>query len=220
MRVEIFYDTSCSWSRLGRINFGKAVSKLEKEGKINPDELEIIYRSYVNYPDVPEAGLDYRQALLDGGDLEKVDPKHNTPIHRWGRRAGIEFNFEKIKIRPNTFLAHQFLQMFLREKKGDFEQLLSDIQFEYFENGTNINGLDKVVELSRKYIGFDKSEELRRRALHGECKADVDEDIEIADNYNISLVPLYVFDGKVKLEGGILQEKFEDALLRNIEPNI
>ena len=217
MKIEIFYDTLCSWCRVVKVNFKHAVEKLVEEGKIDPKKLEIIYRSYVIYPDVPETGLDYQKELADDDDLEKIDPKKDTPIHRWGRRAGMEFNFEKIKIKPNTYKAHQFLHLI---DKKYFEPLLADIHVEFFEKGSNINDLNFIVKLATKYIPKAKAEELKAKVLNGEAREEVEDDIEIAEGYNIDLVPLYVFDGKVRLEGGILQKKFEDALLGQIEPNM
>ena len=217
MKIEVFYDTLCSWCRVGKVNFKHAMEKLVGEGKINPKDIEVIYRSYVIYPDVPEEGLDYYQTLVDSDDLEKVDPKHDTPIHRWGKRAGMEFNFENIKVKPNTFKAHQFLHMIDQKY---FEKLINDIHYEFFELGSDINDLDFIVKLATKYISLEEAEGIKQRVLNGEALDEVKRDIEVAEGYDIDLVPLYVFDGKVRLEGGILQKKFEDALLGNIEPNM
>ena len=217
MKVEVFYDTLCSWCRVAKINFKHAVEKLTAEGKIDPKNLEIIYRSYVIYPEIPDCGLDYQQMIIDDDDLDAIDPKHDTPIHRWGKRAGMDFFFERIKIKPNTYLGHQFLHMIDQKY---FEALLADIQYEYFVTGGNINDINFIAQLATKYIGAAKAEEIKNRALAGERKDEVDADIQIAEDYNVDLLPMYVFDGKVRLEGGILQKKFEDALLGKLEPNI
>ena len=215
MKIEVFYDTLCSWCRVGKINFKHAVEKLASEGKINPNDIELVLRSYIIYPEVPKEGLNYRKVLEDDDDLEMIDPKHDTPIHRWGKRVGMTFNFENIKIKPNTMQAHQFLKLIDPKL---IEPLLADIHTAYFENGININDLNVICELAKKYVS--NVDKIKKRVLAGEGKAEVEKDIEIADAYNIDLVPLYVFDGKVRLEGAILQKKFEEALLGQIEPNM
>ena len=42
----------------------------------------------------------------------------------------------------------------------------------------------------------------------------------ICTKYDIDLCPMFVFDEKVKLDGAILQSKFEEALLGKLEPNV
>ena len=58
--------------------------------------------------------------------------------------------------------------------------------------------------------------------LAGEKLKDVENDTyEIAEKkYDIDLCPMFVFDEKVKLDGAILQSKFEEALLGKLEPNV
>jgi predicted DsbA family dithiol-disulfide isomerase len=209
MKVESFYDVSCSWCRVGKINFKNAIKKLEAEGKIKAEDIEVIYRTYLIYPDIP----------LTGGkpDYDEEELNHKAPIHRWGQRVGLEFNLENIKVKPNTVKANQFLKIM---NQAHFEALLADLQKAYFEDGVNINELDTVCKFAEKYLSAAEIADVKQRVLAGEAVDQIEKDMEIGDNYNLDLVPCYVFDGKVRLEGPILQKKFEDALLGQLEANV
>ena len=98
MKVEVFYDTLCSWCRVGKVNLHKAIDKLEKEGKIKHEDIELVFRAYVIYPDLPVEGGDYKAIQIANDDTADWDPAKNTPIHRWAKRAGLNFNFDRITV--------------------------------------------------------------------------------------------------------------------------
>ena len=220
MKVEVFYDTLCSWCRVGKVNLHKAIDKLEKEGKIKHEDIELVFRAYVIYPDLPVEGGDYKAILIANDDTADWDPAKNTPIHRWAKRAGLNFNFDRITVKPNTFKSHQLLYLVRDIKPEAFEPLLNDIQQAWFEDGLNISDLDVLCALAKKYV--NDIYPLREKVLAGEKLDEVKRDtFEIAENkYNIDLCPMFVFDEKVKLEGAILESKFEEALLGKLEPNL
>ena len=220
MKVEAFYDISCSWCRVAKANFHKALEKLVKEGKIKEEDVELVFRAYVLHPEVPEEGGDYKAAKIADDDTADWDPAKNTPIHRWAKRVGMNFNFDRITVTPNTWKAHQLLYLVRDIKPEAFEPLLGDMQQAWFEDGLNVNNLDVLCALAKKYV--NDIYPLREKVLAGEKLDEVKRDTEeIGDNkYDLQLCPMWVFDGKAKLEGAILQSKFEEAILGKLEPNI
>ena len=60
MKIEVFYDVICSWCRIGKINLHKAIDKLVKAGKIKEEDLEIVFRGYMIYPDLPGGSTDVK----------------------------------------------------------------------------------------------------------------------------------------------------------------
>ena len=213
MKVEIFYDISCTWCRVGKANLHKAVDNLAKKGLINEEEVEFVFRGYELHPEVPAEGGDYKAIKIADDDTEDWDPAKNTPIHRAAKRAGINFEFNRITVKPNTFKSHQLLYLVRDIKPEAFEPLLNDIQQAWFEDGLNISDIDVLCALAKKYV--NDIYPLREKVLAGEKLEEVKNDTyEIGENkYKIDLVPLFVFDEKYTLEGAILQSDFEKALL-------
>lgn len=211
---------SCTWCRVGKANLHKAIDKLVKEGKIKEEDVEIILRGYVIHPEVPLEGGDYKAAKIADDDTDDWKPEKNTPIHRWAKRAGLNFDFDRITVTPNTWRAHQLLYLVREINPEAAEPLLGDIQQAYFEDGLNINDLDVVCALAKKYV--NDVYPLKQKVLAGEQLKEVERDTyEIAEKkYDIELCPMFVFDEKVKLEGAVLQSKFEEALLGKLEPNL
>ena len=220
MKIEAFYDISCSWCRVAKANLHKAIDKLVKAGEIKEEDVEIIFRGYVIHPEVPVEGGDYKAMKIADDDTADWDPAKNTPIHRWAKRAGLNFNFDRITVNPNTWKAHQLLYLVRDIKPEAFEPLLADMQQAFFEDGLNVNDLDVLCALAKKYV--NDIYPLREKVLAGEKLKDVENDTyEIAEKkYDIDLCPMFVFDEKVKLDGAILQRKFEEALLGKLEPNV
>ena len=61
MKIEVFYDSLCSWCRVGKVNLHKAIDKLVAAGKIKEEDIEVIFRAYVIYPDYKPEGEDLGQ---------------------------------------------------------------------------------------------------------------------------------------------------------------
>ena len=213
MKIEVFYDSLCSWCRVGKVNLHKAIDKLVKEGKIKEEDLDIVFRAYVIYPDYKPEGEDYKAIQIANDDTADWDPAKNTPIHRAAKRAGINFEFNRITVKPNTFKSHQVLYLVRDIKPEAFEPLLNDIQQAWFEDGLNISDIDVLCALAKKYV--NDIYPLREKVLAGEKLEEVKNDTyEIGENkYKIDLVPLFVFDEKYTLEGAINVAEFEKALL-------
>ena len=213
MKIEVFYDSLCSWCRVGKVNLHKAIDKLVKEGKIKEEDLDIVFRAYVIYPDYKPEGEDYKAIQIANDDTADWDPAKNTPIHRAAKRAGINFEFNRITVKPNTFKSHQLLYLVRDIKPEAFEPLLNDIHQAWFEDGLNISDIDVLCALAKKYV--NDIYPLREKVLAGEKLEEVKNDTyEIGENkYKIDLVPLFVFDEKYTLEGAINVAEFEKALL-------
>ena len=213
MKIEVFYDSLCSWCRVGKVNLHKAIDKLVAAGKIKEEDIEIIFRAYVIYPDYKPEGEDYKAIQIANDDTADWDPAKNTPIHRWAKRAGINFEFDRITVKPNTFKSHQLLYLVRDIKPEAFEPLLNDIQQAWFEDGLNISDIDVLCALAKKYV--NDIYPLKEKVLAGEKLEEVKRDtFEIAEGkYKIDLVPLFVFDETVTLEGMIPPADFEKALL-------
>ena len=220
MKVEIFYDISCTWCRVGKANLHKAVDNLAKKGLINEEEVEFVFRGYELHPEVPAEGGDYKAIKIADDDTEDWDPAKNTPIHRWAKRVGMNFDFDRITVLPNTKKAHQLLYLVRDIKPDAIEPLLGDMQQAYFEDGLNVNDLDVLCALAKKYV--NDIYPLRQKVLAGEKEDEVQYSTETLgdEKYDMQLCPMFVFDEKVKLEGAILQSKFEEALLGKLEPNV
>ena len=220
MKVEIFYDISCTWCRVGKANLHKAVDNLVKKGLIKEEEVEFVFRGYELHPEVSLEGEDYKAKKIADDDTEDWDPAKNTPIHRWAKRVGMNFDFDRITVLPNTKKAHQLLYLVRDINPDAIEPLLGDMQQAYFEDGLNVNELDVLCALAKKYV--NDIYPLRQKVLAGEKEDEVQYSTETLgdEKYDMQLCPMFVFDEKVKLEGAILQSKFEEALLGKLEPNV
>lgn len=219
MKVEIFYDISCTWCRVAKANLHKVVDELVAAGKLKEDEVEFVFRGYELHPEVSVEGEDYKAKKIADDDTEDWDPAKNTPIHRAAKRAGLNFDFDRITVLPNTAKAHQLLYLVRDIKPEAIEPLLGDMQQAYFEDGLNVNDLDVLCALAKKYV--NDVYPLKQKVLAGEKLDELKYSTETIgdDKYDLQLCPMLVFDEKVKLEGMISAIQIKKALLGELEVN-
>jgi predicted DsbA family dithiol-disulfide isomerase len=110
---------------------------------------------------MPNAGRnrrEYRSAKI--GSWEKSQELDAGTVFA-GRRAGLDFNYDRIKLMPNTRLAHRLL--FFIGMDGDAlrtEALFDAIFDAYFSEGRNIGDAEVLADvaagigISAKSVGF------------------------------------------------------------------
>ncbi|MCX7168461.1 MAG: DsbA family oxidoreductase [Rhodocyclales bacterium] len=107
MTVDVVSDVVCPWCFIGKRNLDAALQawRAEQPGC----EVTVQWRPFFLNPDTPESGEPYRPFLEKkfGGpkQLEELWQR----VSEAGRRAGIEFAFEKIELRANTLNAHRLI---------------------------------------------------------------------------------------------------------------
>ena len=104
LNIEIFSDLICPWCYIGR-------RRLEAGLKIlGANELpNIIWRPFELNPDMPKAGLDrkaYRSAKFGSWERSQAMDREVAEI---GRTLGLEFNYDRVLITPNTRAGHRLL---------------------------------------------------------------------------------------------------------------
>jgi predicted DsbA family dithiol-disulfide isomerase len=110
-QIEVVSDVICPWCYIGKRRLEKALALLEDE--LRP---EIRWLPFQLNPDMPRAGLpraEYRKRKF--GSLERGRAL-DARVAAEGAGEGIAFAFERIERTPNTFLAHQLIE--LAQKQG------------------------------------------------------------------------------------------------------
>jgi predicted DsbA family dithiol-disulfide isomerase len=178
LNIEIFSDLICPWCYIGR-------RRLEAGLKIlGANELpNIIWRPFELNPDMPKAGLDrkaYRSAKFGSWERSQAMDREVAEI---GRTLGLEFNYDRVLITPNTRAGHRLL-WWARDK--GLQDALADALFRaYFTEGRDIGKNEVLTQIaaeaglsatdSRRFLESDKGlgevlkeeGEGRRRGLNG-----------------------------------------------------
>lgn len=154
--IQITYDFICPWCWIGHSHLKTALAHLPSDTPV-----AIQYLPYELNPDMPKDGADrkaYRSAKFGSWARSQA---LDADVTQAGKRAGVDFRYERVAITPNTRLAHRL--MFFAVGKGDAQKtgaLFEAVFQAYFSEGKNIGDAAVLVALASQ-AGFD-AEDVRR----------------------------------------------------------
>ncbi|MGU7776158.1 DsbA family oxidoreductase [Burkholderia sp. MR1-5-21] len=189
LNVKITYDFICPWCWIGHKNLELALEKIDSE-----KEPEISFVPYELNPSMPPNGMDRKEYRTRKFGSWNRSLQMDAEVTAAGRAVGIEFNYDKVAITPNTFLAHRLMEFSL--EKGDpkrTDQLFDAIFAAYFSRGENIGHIDVLVKVASG-VGFD-ADEVRAFLVSDRGKAEVLAKERDARSEGARGVPRFVIGG-------------------------
>jgi predicted DsbA family dithiol-disulfide isomerase len=161
-------------------------------------------------PDLPAEGIPREEyvARKFGARGKGV----NERVVMTGRQVGIEFDYGKMKVQPNTLNAHRLIHF--AESAGRQDELSEELFKAHFTEGANLTDRDTLAAVAAR-AGLD------RKAVAGYLASDEDRElIQKADvearSAGIGGVPFFIFNRKIGVSGAqdadTLLEAMEQAL--------
>lgn len=208
LKIDIVSDVVCPWCAIGYKKLSKAMEDLNEEILF-----EVNWKPYELHPEIPTEGFnkeEYYKIKFGNSNGSRDRFNHLTEE---GKKAGLEFNFDKSKNLPNTFLAHRLL-WFSRSK--DIQDVIAEALFHaYFTEGRDIGSINELISISTEN-GLQKSE------IKDFFKTDVGSDEILreelrAKEMKIFSVPTYIFNKKYLLVGGQEANTFKSYMKKVIE---
>jgi len=206
LTVDVVSDVVCPWCLLGMRNLQLALAKVDNI------DVTVRWRPYQLDATIPPEGLDRKNYMLAKfGSLERIEAAHDR-LREMGEKVGISYNFEAIKVAPNTLDAHRVIRWAQAAGDGVQTQIIERLFRLYFEEGRNIGDHTVLVEASRD-AGMDASlveTLLPTPADREEVKAEV----ETAQRMGITGVPCFLLEGRYALMGAQPPEALADAIAK------
>jgi predicted DsbA family dithiol-disulfide isomerase len=146
LTVSVYFDLICPWCYIGKRNLDIALARL---GESHPEtKVRVAWRSVQLLPATPEAGVDFRafyEARLGGPAAVRA---RQAQVREAAARAGVEIDFPRIKVFPNTAMAHRLLD-FASASGNRLEQdaLLERLFAAYFNEGRDIGDFETLMTL-------------------------------------------------------------------------
>ena len=208
LKIDIVSDVVCPWCAIGYKKLSKAMEDLNEEILF-----EVNWKPYELHPEIPTEGFNKEEYYkIKFGNSNGSRDRFNH-ITEEGKKAGLEFNFDKSKNLPNTFLAHRLL-WFSRSK--DMQDVIAEALFHaYFTEGRDIGSINELISISTEN-GLQKSE------IEDFLKTDIGSDEILreelrAKEMKIFSVPTYIFNKKYLLVGGQEADTFKSYMKKVIE---
>ena len=218
LAIDMVSDVVCPWCFIGKRNLDAALEAWRAE---QPDcEVTVQWRPFFLNPDTPEAGEPYRPFLEKKfGGPDKLAEIWQQ-VGAAGRKAGIEFAFEKIELRANTLNAHRLIDLAQRIASSGIHSdgggsaavaaLVEALFAAQFLDGRHVGDRAILAKIAAG-CGFD--------AAAVKAYLDTDEDAEAvkadADQsrrMGINGVPFFVFNQKLAASGAQPPEALLDVM--------
>lgn len=185
VKVEVWHDLVCPWCRIGLHTLDTAVASAQGV------KVEMVHRPYQLEPDAPQSGTDMRAHLAARFGEDRLDAML-ARVTQAGARHGVAFNWDAVKISPNTAAAHALIEWAPAEKRPALAEALHRA---HFDEGRNL-GDPSVLGEAAASVGLDRA--AAQAAAVDEAKlAFVRTARTEAQRRGITGVPYYVVGGRV-----------------------
>lgn len=149
IKVDVVSDVVCPWCYIGKKRLEKAIRQLG-----DSYEIELQFLPFELNPDMPQEGRNQRAYLTNKfGGAARYDQitNHVTGI---AREEGLQFDFNKQLVSPNTFDAHRLI--WFAQREGKQPQVKEALMSAYFEQGVDLSKRDNLVTVAIN-AGLDRS---------------------------------------------------------------
>lgn len=203
--IDIVSDVVCPWCYLGKARLELAIAEVQDEVGV-----DLNWRPYRLNPDYPPEGVDQKKALEQKlGGAERVAQGHKM-LTDLGREVGINFDFDAIKIGPNTLDAHRLIHWAVTESREKQDKVVDALFKANFEEGRNVGDHAVLLDIAEK-AGLDKS------VIATLLASDADRDlivaeIDAAQKIGVNGVPFFIFDQQYAVSGAQTPDVIAGAL--------
>jgi len=190
--IEVVSDVICPWCYVGKRRLEKALAQLEPG--LSP---RVAWLPFQLNPGMPREGVaraEYRRAKF--GSAERA-AELDARVATEGRGEGIEFAFARMQRTPNTFAAHQMID--LAQEEGVGAQVVEALFRGYFEEARDTGDAAVLTDiaiacaLSPAKLEARWADEAKARRLAG-----LEEELKAL---GISGVPTFIIGRRYGLSG-------------------
>ncbi|MEY4929902.1 MAG: hypothetical protein RI909_626, partial [Bacteroidota bacterium] len=112
IKVDIVSDVVCPWCFIGKRRIEKAMNILQDEF-----DFEVSYLPFELNPQTPQEGFNQKEYLAQKFGSEEKYHQITNHVTQVAAQEGLQFDFEKQRISPNTKDAHRVIWFAKKEGK-------------------------------------------------------------------------------------------------------
>lgn len=204
LSVDVVSDVVCPWCFIGQKRLDKAVAAVDGV------DVHINWRPFQLDPSVPRGGKDRRQYMLDKFGSEQRIRDIHARIEPLGAAEGIAFDFDAIRIAPNTLDAHRAIRWAGAAGETVQNLLVRRLFRLYFEEGADVGDHAVLIAAARE-AGMDAAVVETLLPTDADVAA-VQTEMATASRMGITGVPCFLIEGKYAVMGAQETDVLADAL--------
>jgi predicted DsbA family dithiol-disulfide isomerase len=211
LNIEIYSDLICPWCYIGKRRMEAGLKLLSQE--FTP---QIAWRPFQLNPDMPVAGMNrkiYRTKKFGSWERSLA---MDAEVAATGKSLGVDFNYDKVLMTPNTLAGHRLL--WWAEQRNQQDPLAEALFRAYFTEGRDVGRHDVLAEIACE-TGFPETE--ARAFLDSDAGTkEVSEEATKGLRLGLEGVPFFVVNGVPAVAGAqnpqAFLEVFQHALSRDM----
>ena len=200
--IAIYSDLICPWCYIGKRRMQAGLHLLGKEVVA-----KTVWRPFHLNPDMPIEGMNRRTyRTRKFGSWERSLAK-DAEVAAIGKSLGIEFNYGKVLMTPNTLAGHRLL--WWAEQRDDQDNLAEALFRAYFTEGRDVGRHDVLAEIAGE-VGLPQAEAME--FLESEVgKKEVEGEALKGFKLGLQGVPFFVVNDVPAISGAQLPQTFVEV---------
>lgn len=209
MKIEVVSDVVCPWCYIGKRRLEKALALVG--GELRP---EVVWLPFQLNPGMPPQGMpraEYRRAKF--GSVER-GRQLDARVAAEGCGEGIAFALERIERTPNTFAAHQLID--LAQERGAGGAMVDALFRAYFEEARDTGDRAVLLDLAEA-AGLPRGDVEARWADADQARRVAQLEQSMKER-GISGVPTFILERKFSVSGAQPPEALAAAIREAVTP--
>jgi predicted DsbA family dithiol-disulfide isomerase len=203
IKIDIISDVVCPWCYIGKRRLEKAITQL-----VDQFEFELEYHPFELNPEMPETGVNQKEYLTKKFGSETKFNELTKQTTRVAAEEGLQFDFSKQHVTPNTRKMH----CIIRASKEEGKQLaLTEAFFKaYFTDGIDLSQKENLISIAVN-MGLQK-ENIEKLLADEIALAEVSLAQMEMQKLGIQAVPFYIINDRYGVSGAQASETFVRTL--------
>ncbi|MHA6203590.1 DsbA family oxidoreductase [Dyella soli] len=213
IEVAFYFDLVCPWCLIGKRQLERAIDLLAL-GYADVDVV-VQWKSLPLLPDMPSGGVPFQAFYLKRLGSATAVAVRRRQIREAGLAAGVEFDFERITLMPNTIAAHRLIEYAGQSGGQALQAQLIDRLFDaFFCRNEDIGDLQVLARIGEAF-GLERTTTLALLASPAhETPLQLWQDD--ARRQDIAGVPGFVLNDRAPRFGAHPPEQLAQALLASL----
>lgn len=203
IKIEAVSDVVCPWCYIGKRRLEKALDQLKDQFNF-----DVEYSPFELNPDMPLEGRNQKEYLTQKFGGENKYSQITSHVTKVAAAEGLNFDFTKQLISPNTKNAHRII--WFAKRKGMQLEMKEALMQAYFEQGIDLSKKENLTHVAVR-VGLDEKEVIALLESE-EGLAEVTFAEQMNYQRGVSGVPFYIINNKYGISGAQPAEAFIEAL--------
>jgi predicted DsbA family dithiol-disulfide isomerase len=192
IKVDVVSDVVCPWCYIGKRRLERAIQEVSSEV-----EVEVRHFPFELNANIPATGTDQKQYLGDKfGGTERFEQLTNH-VASVARGEGLNFDFDKQNVMPNTLNAHRLIQLAAGSDIQD--AVVEAFMKAYFQDGADLSKNENLINIAvAAGMNYDDAKAL----LEGNSDVTSIRQMEaMSQQRGISGVPFFIINDQYGVSG-------------------